>query len=360
MTRQDANTANRCLATGQRPTKVQPFDIPLTGGPPTGNLGGAALRWSAQLLVAVSWASGAIFAVYIIAFFGGAAIGGAGQRWNGALPGLFEPRSALINFAIGAHFLAGGVLLLLGPIQLIGGVRRSVPWLHRWLGRIYVVSAGMAGLGGLVFIVGRGTIGGLLMDVGFGLYGALMVLCATMAYVRARSGRYEQHRAWAIRLFALTIGSWLYRMEYGLWSVLFGGLGRGQAFSGWFDAAMVFFFYVPNLMIAEVFIRSGRNDRRAFVNRGAVVLLLAASAFIVVATWMFTASVWGPRIVAPFHVSVDTERPSDRTASRLVGQAIPSAKRSGRSIHCQSHDCRIRQIFCAFRHGGLPPSRHFG
>lgn len=198
MTRQDADARSRRPATGQRAKDVESFDIPIAGGPrvvgrvsaePAGILAGVALRWSARLLVGASWASGAIFAVYIIAFFGGAVIGGAGQRWNGALPGLYAARSPLINIAIGAHFLAGGVLLLLGPNQVIGGGRRAVPWLHRWLGRVYVVSTGVAGLGGLVFIVGRGTIGGLVMDVGFGLYGALMVLCATMAYVRARPGR---------------------------------------------------------------------------------------------------------------------------------------------------------------------------
>ncbi len=83
------------------------------------------------------------------------------------------------------------------------------------------------------------------MDVGFGLYGALMVLCTTMAYVHARSSPYERHRAWAIRLFALTIGSWLYRMEYGLWFLLFGFLGRTVDFNGWFDTIMVLFFYLP-------------------------------------------------------------------------------------------------------------------
>ncbi|MCQ1781452.1 DUF2306 domain-containing protein [Neorhizobium galegae] len=101
-----------------------------------------------------------------------------------------------------------------------GRLRRSIPRLHRWLGRIYVVSAAAAGVGGLAFIVGHGTIGGTLMDVGFGLRGGLMVLSATMSYLHARSGRYSSHRAWAIRLFALTIGSWLYRIEYGAWFLL--------------------------------------------------------------------------------------------------------------------------------------------
>lgn len=256
-----------------------------------------ALRWSARLLVAVSWVSGAIFATYIIAFFGGAAIGGAGARWNESLPGLNDVGSPLTNIAIGAHFIAGGVLLLLGPIQLIGSVRRAVPGLHRWLGRIYVASAAMAGLGGLAFIAGQGTIGGPVMDLGFGLYGALMVLCAAMAFVHARSGRYERHRAWAIRLFALTIGSWLYRMEYGLWSLLFGDVGREPGFGGWFDAIMVFFFYVPNLVIAELFIRTAGKDRGALVDVGAAALFLTASAFIAFATWIFTTGLWWPRIL---------------------------------------------------------------
>lgn len=114
-----------------------------------------------------------------------------------------------------------------------------------------------------------------------------------------RGCRYERHRAWAIRLFALTIGSWLYRMEYGLWSVLSGGLGCGAGFSGWFDAVMVFFFYVPNLISAELFISAGEKDRGVLANGGAVALLLAAGIFIVIATLMFTASIWGPRMIAP-------------------------------------------------------------
>lgn len=198
---------------------------------------------------------------------------------------------------IGAHFIAGGVLLLLGPVQLIGGVRRNFPALHRWAGRVYVLAAGLAGLGGLGFILGQGTIGGSLMDVGFGIYGALMIVCATQAYVHARARRYEQHRAWAIRLFALTIGSWLYRMEYAFWFLLTGGLGRTSDLTGRFDAIMVFFFYVPNLIIAELFIRARRKDRGAAASLGAATLILAASAFVIVATWSFTVRAWGPGMI---------------------------------------------------------------
>src|SRR3546814_5046453 len=152
------------------------------------------------------------------------------------------------------------MLLLLGPIQLIGPGRGAVPRLLRWLGRLYVVAAALAGVGGLGFIIGKGTIGGPLMDVGFGIYGALMILCAERAFTLGRQRRFDAHRAWAIRLFALTVGSWLYRMEYALWYLVMGDLGTDH-FRGWFDAITTFFFYIPNLAVAEFFIRAGTGKR---------------------------------------------------------------------------------------------------
>ena len=275
------------------PISSTSFDSTVPGWPH-----GAALHWSARLLVATTWIAGVVFAAYIVVFFGGLALSGSGERWNESLPGLYDPRVPAAIAAIGAHFIAGSVLLLLGPIQLIGQVRRRVPALHRGLGRVYVVAAGLAGLGGLAFILAKGTVGGWVMDVGFGVYGALTVLCACMVFAHARAGRYEQHRAWAIRLFALVVGSWLYRMEYGTWFLVSGGLGTGRGFSGWFDMVMAFFFYIPNLIIAEQFIRARRKQRGALVELGSAALLLAASAFVMAVTWTFTNGAWGRRMAS--------------------------------------------------------------
>ncbi|MGO4862208.1 DUF2306 domain-containing protein, partial [Campylobacter jejuni] len=106
---------------------------------------------------------------YIVAFFGGAALRGTPEQWNASLPALFDRAGPVGTMAIGAHFVAGGVLLLLGPIQLIARLRTGWPGLHRWLGRVYVTAAAVTGAGGLGFIITRGTIGGPVMDIGFGL-----------------------------------------------------------------------------------------------------------------------------------------------------------------------------------------------
>ncbi|MEI9851112.1 MAG: DUF2306 domain-containing protein [Sphingomonas sp.] len=226
-------------------------------------IGGALLRWSAVLLAAAAWVSAALFGAYILAFFGGVALAGAPERWNESLPRLHEAATPLATLAMGAHFVTGGILLLLGPVQLIGAIRRRVPALHRWLGRLYVLAAAVAGLGGLVFILAKGTIGGRPMDLGFGLYGALVTACAALAFVHGRARRIEPHRAWAIRLFALVTGSWLYRMEYGFWFLAMGRTGHASDFTGWFDVVMAFFFYLPNLAVAEVFIRARRAPAAA-------------------------------------------------------------------------------------------------
>lgn len=252
-----------------------------------------------RALLAVTWLSTGIFSLYIALFYGGAILAGTLERdWNEVLPRLYETASTPAAWMIGMHFFAGSAVLLLGPLQFITALRTRHPALHRWTGRVYVLSALAAGVGGLAYLLLKGAVGGPVMQLGFGLYGALTVLAALQAYRHARARRFELHRAWAIRLFALGIGSWLYRLDYGIWLKLVGGIGHArQSFDGPFDLVMDFFFYVPNLLAAELFIRRrpGRalpTLRRHAGTAGIVVLV----AFIGLATYLFAHSYWLPHI----------------------------------------------------------------
>ncbi|MFV3127436.1 DUF2306 domain-containing protein [Niveispirillum sp. KHB5.9] len=259
---------------------------------------GTLLRLSARLLVAVTWGSAGLFGAYILAFYGGAMGDGTMERWNETLSGLYDPADPLSVLGIGVHFLMGGVLLLLGPVQLIGAVRGRWPRFHRWSGRAYVLAAFLTGLGGLGFILARGTIGGTPMDIGFGLYGVLVVLASVETFRHARARRMDIHRAWGIRLFALVTGSWLYRMDYGFWLMMMGKLGHASDFSGPFDITMAFFFYLPNLVVAEMFIRARGATAPGFVRVGAAAVLLVATGFVALGTFYFTKFYWGPPILA--------------------------------------------------------------
>jgi hypothetical protein len=255
-----------------------------------------AFRWSAVALVSTVWISATLFGLYIVAFYVGALVDGQVAKWNQNLPGLYEPHSPTATSALGLHFLAGGVILILGCIQLIGRIRARWPALHRWLGRIYTSAALLAGLGGVTFILLVGTIGGRVMDVGFGLYGALMVLAAVQTYRYARARSFFLHRAWALRLFALAIGSWLYRMDYGFWLLLGNGRGHTHDFHGPFDHLMAFFFYLPNLLIVEVFIRT-QFAVSPKIRLAAAGLFAGATGFLLLGTYYFTKLYWGPAIL---------------------------------------------------------------
>jgi hypothetical protein len=279
-------------------TASAPVDVPSPAKESDG--GAAALRWAGLALVCVVWMSAAIFGLYIVAFYFGAVFDGTPDQWNKALPRLYDPHTMLATLGIGLHFAAGTILLLLGPVQLIGAVRARVPALHRWIGRLYASTALISGLGGLAFIALQGTIGGGPMNLGFSLYGALIVVASVETVRNAMWRRFDVHRAWAIRLFALVIGSWLYRMDYGFWRLLARGAGHTPAFDGAFDVVMSFFFYIPNLVVAEAFIRARRLRARPSARIAAALLLSGATAFVAIGTYYFTAYHWGPGILKRF------------------------------------------------------------
>lgn len=189
------------------------------------------------------------FAFYAVNF------GQAGLRNDLAEPHYLRSTVPAANLAIFAHMITGAVITVLSPLQLIGSLRRRLPRLHRWSGRIIAMAAIITALGGLIYIPLRGTIGGWPMDLGFTLYGLLTLGAALQTLRHARARRMDQHQAWALRLFWLAIGSWLYRVHYGLWYLATDGLWSNPDFTGAFDLVQNFAFYLPYLIGLELYLR---------------------------------------------------------------------------------------------------------
>jgi hypothetical protein len=255
-------------------------------------------RWTRILLMTTVWVSAGLFGLYILAFYAAALYKGNLERWNEILPGLYDKGTQRATMGIGLHFAMGGIILILGSIQLIDAIRIRFLTLHRWVGRIYVIASILVAIGGLVFIIAKGTIGGLVMNIGFGLYGLLMLVAAVETYRHAIAKNTDTHRAWALRLYALAIGSWLYRMDYGFWFLLADKAGHNNTFTGPFDYIMAFFFYIPNLLVAEIFIRSQNNRQISWwLNLIFTVVLLSMTSFLLLGTYYFTKFYWGPAII---------------------------------------------------------------
>ena len=63
------------------------------------------------------------------------------------------------------------------------------------------------------------------------------------------------------RLAVLALGSWIYRLHYGLWFMVMGGIGVQSDFSGAFDLVNIWAFYLPYLIALEFWFR--REARQA-------------------------------------------------------------------------------------------------
>ena len=100
-----------------------------------------AIKVGGYLLVATVWGSALLFGLFILSFYFVALLEGNTAQWNEILPGLYDSTTKSATVGIGIHFAAGGVILILGCIQLIGPVREKYPALHRWLGRVYVLAS---------------------------------------------------------------------------------------------------------------------------------------------------------------------------------------------------------------------------
>jgi len=82
------------------------------------------LNWMGAFLVATIWVSAIIFGLYILAFYALSLINGNYEQWNMVLPGLYDSAHKPATISIGIHFFAGGVILILGCIQLMQGIRQ--------------------------------------------------------------------------------------------------------------------------------------------------------------------------------------------------------------------------------------------
>lgn len=259
-----------------------------------------AFNIAKALLIFTVWGSAMIFGLYILAFYALSFFNGQLTQWNKILPGLYDPGDTSATIGIGIHFMAGGLILILGCFQMLDILRRRYPQVHRWSGRLYVFASIFAAIGGLSFIFIKGTVGGWVMDIGFGLYGILMFVAAVETIRYARLKEFEKHRSWAIRLFALAIGSWLYRMDYGFWFSITNGYGHTADFHGPFDRIMSFFFYMPNLLIAEVIIARFEFFKTPIIQYINAFLLFICSAFLLFASYYFIRQLWGPAIMEAF------------------------------------------------------------
>ena len=158
------------------------------------------------------------------------------------------PAEALGN-PLGVPWLVvhvGGAVtaLVLGSLQFAPGLRRVGA--HRWIGRTYVLGCLVGGAAGLVLATGSSA--GPIASAGFGSLAVVWIAVNLLGWRAALDRRFEDHRRWMIRSWALTLAAVTLRLYLPLVGVL------DLPFLPWYRA-IAFLCWVPNLIVAELYLR---------------------------------------------------------------------------------------------------------
>jgi uncharacterized membrane protein len=160
-----------------------------------------------------------------------------------------EVYTANIVFLL-THIVGSMLAILIGPFQFLRRIRTGrFLNLHRWLGRIYLVSVLFGGLGGLY--MAQLAYGGIISRLGFTSLAVLWLVSGFLAYVNIRKKRIEDHRRWMTINYALTFSGVTLR----LWQIIFGGVGLDPLAS---YLLVAWWCWIPNLFVGLWINR--RND----------------------------------------------------------------------------------------------------
>ncbi|QPF72236.1 DUF2306 domain-containing protein [Roseateles sp. DAIF2] len=172
-----------------------------------------------------------------------------GQPYAPELGNLLARRELLI-----VHALSAALALLVGPLQLAAALRRRRPALHRWGGRLYMAAVALGTLSALPLALPAET--GVLASAGFLCLALLWAASSFEGLRHARARRYEQHRAWMIRSFALTAAAITLRLYLAAGAAL--GLPVEQSYP-----LIAWLCWLPNLLAAEAWLAHERQRARA-------------------------------------------------------------------------------------------------
>lgn len=219
----------------------------------------SALKAAAGLwfLVAVigQWA----FLYYIVAFYGRTTLTGNFKAWtrNTYLRMSYVPGDTAGNLAFAAHALLASVIAFGGAIQLIPQIRTRAISIHRWFGRVFMVTALGLSVSGLYMEWVRGDRGGMIDALAISLNAVLIILFVTLAWRSAFRREISTHRRWALRTYLVANAQWFTRVGFMAWIIVSRKLlGISEGFDASFFLIWGFGCYLLPLAVLELYLRA--------------------------------------------------------------------------------------------------------
>lgn len=154
--------------------------------------------------------------------------------------------SSLYLIAFYTHIFPGGLALISGVTQFFKKLRTKKLGLHRFLGKIYIISVLLSGTAGLC--IAFFAEGGIISSIGFGLLAILWLFTTIKAYSAIRNKDINNHQKWMIRSYALCLAAVTLRIYIPVF-LAFIGMEFIPAYR-----IIAWLCWVPNLLIAEFII----------------------------------------------------------------------------------------------------------
>jgi hypothetical protein len=150
------------------------------------------------------------------------------------------------------HVAGACTALLVGSFQFVPGIRSRFPVFHRWGGRVYAAGCIVGGSSGLLLALGSTS--GPVATAGFGGLATCWLITTCRGWQLAMERRFAEHREWMIRSWALTLAAVTLRLYLPVAPLLGFSFVEGYR-------VISFLCWVPNLVIAEIYLAGSRNTR---------------------------------------------------------------------------------------------------
>ena len=156
------------------------------------------------------------------------------------------PNFTLHRIALTGHAACAGIALLAGPFQFLGTLRRRWPRFHRRMGWLYIGSVALGAAFALPLILHAGF--GPISGAGFLTLDIVWLLTTVIALRWAIKLRFDLHRRWMLRSYALAAAAISLRIILPLSAIM--GLPIAPSYR-----TIAWLCWLTNLAIVETWLR---------------------------------------------------------------------------------------------------------
>jgi uncharacterized membrane protein len=163
--------------------------------------------------------------------------------------GLLNTKSAELlantfwNVGFYTHIIFGGISLLVGWSQFSTKIRSRSGWLHKQLGRVYLLAVILSSLSGIY--IGFYATGGFISALGFICLGVIWFYTTLRAYLFIRNKEVVQHQKIMMYSYAACFAAVTLRIWLPILQATFGDFIAAYRIVAWLC-------WIPNLIVAGI------------------------------------------------------------------------------------------------------------